>query len=228
MEELDRKNVALRILDFGGSSVDTKSPSGRLMLTMFAAMGQFEREVMLQRQLEGIAAAKAVGKYRGRAATARAKSDRVVAMWTEGVGASDIAKALGIGCASVYRMLPLRAKPLAQSQFRFGYAPHLGRSGRRCGGCRKQALLYPWPTARLGWVIVCLPHDLRNAPSKPSRLLFFQGHDQLFGKWMDQVREHRAITRLNECLDRHAGDKRRALWHSCQLFIWYDDTSGVE
>lgn len=69
---LDRKNVGLRILDFGGSAVDTGSPSGRLMLTMFSAIGQFEREMMLERQKEGITAAKAAGKYKGRAATARA------------------------------------------------------------------------------------------------------------------------------------------------------------
>lgn len=61
---LDKKGVALRILDFGGSSVDTKSPSGKLMLTMFAAMAQFEREMMLERQREGIAKAKRDGKYK--------------------------------------------------------------------------------------------------------------------------------------------------------------------
>lgn len=105
VEELDLKGVALRILDFGGSSVDTKSPSGRLMLTMFAAMGQFEREMMLERQREGIAAAKAAGKYRGRAPTAKRQSTDVLAMKTAGKGASEIARVLGIGRASVYRIL---------------------------------------------------------------------------------------------------------------------------
>lgn len=105
VEELDRKGVALRILDFGGSSVDTKSPSGRLMLTMFAAMGQFEREVMLDRQREGIAAAKAAGKYKGRAPTAKAQSATVLALKAQGTGASEIAQLVGIGRASVYRII---------------------------------------------------------------------------------------------------------------------------
>ncbi|KQU76499.1 integrase [Aminobacter sp. DSM 101952] len=105
VEELDRKGVALRILDFGGGEVDTRSPSGRMLLTVFAAMAQFEREVMLQRQREGIAVARAAGKYKGRAPTARAKSQSVLDLKEAGIGPSDIARQLGIGRASVYRIL---------------------------------------------------------------------------------------------------------------------------
>lgn len=50
---LERKGVALRILDFGGQAVDTKSPSGKLIVTMFGAVAQFERELLLLRQREG-------------------------------------------------------------------------------------------------------------------------------------------------------------------------------
>ncbi|MBY2910570.1 recombinase family protein [Rhizobium leguminosarum] len=105
VEDLDRKGVALRILDFGGGEVDTRSPSGRMLLTVFAAMAQFEREVMLQRQREGIAAAKIAGKYRGRAPTARRKAEEVRKLKQAGEGASAIAKQLGIARASVYRIL---------------------------------------------------------------------------------------------------------------------------
>lgn len=105
VEALETKGVALRILDFGGGAMDTQSPSGKLLLTVFGAMAQFEREVMLQRQREGIAAAKAAGKYRGRKPTAQAKAPQVRALNAEGVGASDIARRLGIGRASVYRIL---------------------------------------------------------------------------------------------------------------------------
>lgn len=105
VEQLDQKGVALRILDFGGGEVDTKSPSGRMLLTVFAAMAQFEREVMLQRQREGILAAKAAGKYKGRAPTARGKSTEVIALKASGVGASSIARQLGISRASVYRII---------------------------------------------------------------------------------------------------------------------------
>ena len=103
--KLEAKGVGLRILDFGGSEMDTKSPSGKLMLTMFAAVAEFERGVMLSRQKDGIAKAKAQGKYRGRAPTARAKAHQVRAMKDAGAGASEIAAALGIGRASVYRVL---------------------------------------------------------------------------------------------------------------------------
>jgi DNA invertase Pin-like site-specific DNA recombinase len=65
VDQLETKGVALRILDFSGTAVDTRGATGRLMLNMFAAMAQFEREMMLERQREGIAKAKAQGKYRG-------------------------------------------------------------------------------------------------------------------------------------------------------------------
>lgn len=60
---------------------------------------------MLERQREGIARAKAEGKYRGRAPTARAKAEQVRKLRANGVGASEIARRLGIGRASVYRAL---------------------------------------------------------------------------------------------------------------------------
>jgi len=105
IEQLEDKQVGLRILDFGGSEVDTKSPTGRLMLTMFGAFGQFEREMMLERQREGIAKAKAEGKYKGRKPTAMAKADEVRKLKAEGMGPTEIATQLGIGRASVYRIL---------------------------------------------------------------------------------------------------------------------------
>ena len=65
--------------------------------------------MMLERQREGIAKAKAEGKYRGRSPTARAKAPEVAVLWAEGLGATEIAKRLGIGRASVYRVLEERA-----------------------------------------------------------------------------------------------------------------------
>jgi DNA invertase Pin-like site-specific DNA recombinase len=75
------------------------------MLTMIGAIGQFEREMMLERQREGIAKAKAEKKYKGRKPTARAKTDEVKALHGQGIGPTEIAKRLGIGRASVYRVL---------------------------------------------------------------------------------------------------------------------------
>ena len=105
INRLEAKNVGLRILDFGGGSVDTNSATGKLMLTMFGAMAQFEREMMLERQREGIAKAKAEGKYKGRKPTVRAKADEIKTLKAGGMGATAIAKKLGVGRASVYRIL---------------------------------------------------------------------------------------------------------------------------
>jgi DNA invertase Pin-like site-specific DNA recombinase len=100
--QLEKKGVALRILSIG---LDTATPTGRLMLNMLGSIAQFEREMMLERQREGVAKAKADGKYKGRAPTARAKADDIKRLAAEGVTREGIAQQLGIGVASVYRVL---------------------------------------------------------------------------------------------------------------------------
>ena len=102
VEKLEERKASLRILNLG---IDTATPTGRLLLTMLGGIAQFEREIMLERQREGIAKAKSEGKYRGRAPTARAKADEVRALREQGVGGAEIAKRLGIGRSSVYRIL---------------------------------------------------------------------------------------------------------------------------
>ena len=99
---IEARGAALRILDM---AIDTSTPNGRLMLNILGSVAQFEREIMLERQREGIAKAKAAGKYKGRAPTAKAKTAEVMALHAEGVGATAIARELGIGRASVYRIL---------------------------------------------------------------------------------------------------------------------------
>ncbi len=78
------------------------------MLTMLGGIAQFEREIMLERQREGIAKARAEGKYKGRKPTARAKEADVLRLRAEGLGASEISKCLNLGRASVYRILKRR------------------------------------------------------------------------------------------------------------------------
>jgi len=105
VDQLETKGVALRILDFSGTAVDTRGATGRLILNMFAAMAQFEREMMLERQREGIAKAKALGKYKGRKPTARAKAEDAVSLYRQGRKVAHIARELGIGRGSVYRAI---------------------------------------------------------------------------------------------------------------------------
>src|SRR5207249_638981 len=104
-EKLEAKGVSLRILNLGGDTVDTRGATGRLILNVFAAFAQFEREMMLERQREGIEKAKAAGKYRGRKPTARAKAADAVRLFQEGKRVAHIASELGIGRGSVYRAL---------------------------------------------------------------------------------------------------------------------------
>lgn len=102
LEQLRAKGVALVILDMG---FDTSTPNGKLMLSIFGAVAEFEREIMLERQREGIAKAKAQGKYKGRAPTARAKLDVILTLKAEGMKESEIASRTGTSRASVYRLL---------------------------------------------------------------------------------------------------------------------------
>jgi DNA invertase Pin-like site-specific DNA recombinase len=111
VDTMERKGVALRILNFGGGQVDTRGAAGRLVLNVFAAFAQFELEIMKERQREGIADAKAAGRYKGRKPTARAKAHEAVTLFQEGKRVSAVAKALGIGRASVYRALQSAGLP---------------------------------------------------------------------------------------------------------------------
>lgn len=99
---LEAKKVGLKILNM---NVDTTTPTGRLMLNMLGSIAQFERELMLERQREGIAKAKAEHKFKGRAPTARRKTSDVVSMHRAGKKPTEIAEALGVGRSSVYRIL---------------------------------------------------------------------------------------------------------------------------
>jgi DNA invertase Pin-like site-specific DNA recombinase len=101
-ETLEEKQATLRIL---AMNLDTNTPTGRLLLNLVGSVAQFEREIMLERQREGVAKAKGEGKYRGRAPTARAKSADVIAEFKASRRPTDIAKSIGIGRASVYRIL---------------------------------------------------------------------------------------------------------------------------
>jgi DNA invertase Pin-like site-specific DNA recombinase len=105
VEDLEGRGIALVVLSMGGQRIDTRSPTGKLMLTMLGAIATFERDLMLERQREGIAKAVAEGKYKGRAPTARAKAVDVLRLAEAGETREAIAADLGIGVASVYRIL---------------------------------------------------------------------------------------------------------------------------
>lgn len=103
-DKLESKKVGLKILAWNGQEIITTSASGKMMLVLFAGIAEFERNIMLERQREGIARAKAEGVYKGRQATAKAKSKEVLELLSRGLTKEAVAKKLGIGVASVYRI----------------------------------------------------------------------------------------------------------------------------
>jgi len=101
--DLSRRGIGLVILSMGGERLDTRNPTSKLMLTILAGVATWEREIMLERQREGIAKAKADGKYKGRPASL---DPAEIAMLAQSMGPAAIAKHLGIARSSVYRLLP--------------------------------------------------------------------------------------------------------------------------
>ncbi len=99
---IEAKGAGLRIL---AMNLDTTTATGKLMLNVLGSVAEFERSMMLERQREGVAKAKAEGKYKGRKPTARAKAGEVEAMLAAGESPTAVAKKLGIGRSSVYRAM---------------------------------------------------------------------------------------------------------------------------
>ena len=85
-------------------SIDTATPTGKFMLTVFGAVAELEREYILQRQREGIEIAKTQGKYRGRKPIFSPDFDRVAAQWRRGeLTAVQAMKKLNMSKATFYR-----------------------------------------------------------------------------------------------------------------------------
>ena len=105
VKDLEDRGIGLRILDFAGETINTRSATGKLQLAMFAAFAEFERTMMLERQRAGIEKAKEQGKYTGRAPKALNQKDSIKALAAEGLTRSAIAYRLAVSERSVYRAL---------------------------------------------------------------------------------------------------------------------------
>ncbi len=100
VNELNDKCVTLRATE---QPIDTKSAAGKAFLSMLGVFAEFETNLRKERQAEGMQKAKECGVYKGRKPSI--DRNRVQELKSEGLGASKIAKELGIGRASVYRVL---------------------------------------------------------------------------------------------------------------------------
>ena len=99
VHELRARGVKLKATE---QPINTGTAAGKAFLDMLGVFAEFETNLRKERQLEGIAAAKARGVYKGRKPTIDPGAVRKLA--AEGVGATEIARRLGIGRASVYRL----------------------------------------------------------------------------------------------------------------------------
>jgi len=98
--ELDKKGVTLSATE---QPINTQTSAGKCFLDMLGVFSEFETNLRKERQMEGIQKAKERGVYKGRKPTVDA--EKVKELKAEGLGASAIAKEMGIGRASVYRAL---------------------------------------------------------------------------------------------------------------------------
>ena len=98
------KGVSISFLSEGLTfSASKEDAFAKLQLHLIGAFAEFERSIIRKRQAEGIAKAKEKGIYKGRKSSI--KIDEVIAMKEQGLGASAIARKMGIGRASVYRLI---------------------------------------------------------------------------------------------------------------------------
>ncbi len=101
-EEIKNKGADFEVLNI---NLDTKSPTGQLMLTMLAAIAEFEKGIMLERQREGIAIAKADGKYKGRKPIEKKKLQQVQTLIESGSSVSKAVSEVGIGRRTYYKAI---------------------------------------------------------------------------------------------------------------------------
>jgi len=105
LQQIEAKGAGLVILSLGSETVDPSTATGKLILNMMVSVAQFEREMMKERQVEGIKRAQAEGKYKGRVPKAMNQADKVKALVAAGVDRVKIQEQLGMSKASFYRCL---------------------------------------------------------------------------------------------------------------------------
>ena len=104
VEQLNERNIGLRVLTGQGAQIDTTTSHGRLIFGMFAALAEFERELIIERTKAGLAAARARGRLGGRPRKMDLPTLKMCmsAMSDPASNATNIAKRLGISTATLY------------------------------------------------------------------------------------------------------------------------------
>jgi DNA invertase Pin-like site-specific DNA recombinase len=101
-EEIKKKSADFEVLNI---HLDTKSPTGQLMLTLLAAIAEFERAIMLERQREGIEIAKEEGRYKGRKPIEETKLQQAQSLVEGGMSVSKAVSEVGIARRTCYKAI---------------------------------------------------------------------------------------------------------------------------
>ena len=135
VEQMDNKGVAFKTLN---AQIDTGSPTGKLMITMLGAIAEFERTMMLERQRDGIAAARLAGKYKGREPVARRQAGKILAGIAAGRTPKQMAAECEVGIASVYRIMVADRKQAGREpgEWLDGELPLSGPEQAACSGAK--------------------------------------------------------------------------------------------
>ncbi len=105
VHDLTDRGIGLKVLTGEGAAIDTTTASGKLVFGIFAALAEFERELISERTIAGLAAARARGRSGGRPFKMTAAKVRLAmaAMGQKGTNVSDLCKELGITRQTLYR-----------------------------------------------------------------------------------------------------------------------------
>jgi DNA invertase Pin-like site-specific DNA recombinase len=119
LDQIEKRKAGLVIL---GMNLDTTTATGRLMLNVLGSVAEFERDMMLERQKEGIAKAKAEGRFMGKRPSAFAKADEIRALAAKGLKPMAISRELGIKSrTSIYNVLEATPAEVAKQKEKLKY-----------------------------------------------------------------------------------------------------------
>lgn len=105
VDDLSKRNIGFKVLTGQGANIDTTTPAGKMVFGIFAALAEFERELIRERTIEGLKAARARGRKGGRKFQLTKAQVRLaqVAMANRDTSVAELCKELGITRATLYR-----------------------------------------------------------------------------------------------------------------------------
>lgn len=106
IEDWNKREINLVVYDMGGQTIDTATPTGKMLFTLFAAVAEMQRTIQAEKAAIGMKIAVDAGKMKGGVPHKTDAINKAVMFVTEkGLSKKDAAKACGIGVASLYRAL---------------------------------------------------------------------------------------------------------------------------